>query len=152
MDERMNKTAIYGTAVCRWDEKEKCFIVQSPLYDALKGIAETKEEAWEIFEDFLDDAYTSYLEGRLGGMYAQRGRPAKNRVNVNAQVKPETRDEVKALAAELGCSQGEVIDYVVAVTKVERPLQARKVAAKMCKAKPKSKITAKSRKAKAQAK
>lgn len=67
----LNKEAIRNSAICRFDAKEKCFIVQSPLYLPIKGIAETRKEAWELFDDFLDDAYTSYLEGRLGDSYAR---------------------------------------------------------------------------------
>jgi hypothetical protein len=110
----MNKDTIRSTAVSRWEPKGKYYIVQSPLYDALIGAADTESEAWEIFDDFLDDAYTSYLEGRLGGMYGKRGRPAKNRKALHCEVKPETRKELKSLADELGCSQGETIDYLAA--------------------------------------
>lgn len=140
----MNKNAIRSTAVCLWDATDKCFIVQSPLYDALIGAAESEAEAWEIFDDFLDDAYTSYLEGRLGGMYAKRGRPAKNRTGIHCEVKPETKRDILGLTTDLGCSQGEIIDYLAAFFKaaksnestaalVSRPLKrtastARKVA------------------------
>jgi len=43
----MNKKAIAGTALCRYDEKEQCYIVESPLFDRVAGVAETASEAAE---------------------------------------------------------------------------------------------------------
>jgi predicted RNase H-like HicB family nuclease len=61
----MNRESIKKTAVCRYDDKQNCYIVASPLYPALTSTAETEEDAWDIFHDDLDDAYSSYLEGRI---------------------------------------------------------------------------------------
>jgi hypothetical protein len=99
----------------------------------MRGVGRTTEsEAWEIFEDFLDDAYTSYLEGRLGGMYGKRGRPAKHRAPIHCEVQPETRDELKRLSSQLACSQGETIDYLVAFfDAAQRTKSVKNVAAKV---------------------
>jgi lipoate synthase len=110
----MNRDAIKNTAVCSYDRKEKLYTIESPLLNICSGIAETEDEAREIFEDGLDAMYIEYLEGRQVGQYAKRGRPAKNRVNLNCQVKPETIKSIKKLAAKLGVSQGECVDFLYA--------------------------------------
>jgi predicted RNase H-like HicB family nuclease len=76
----MNRESIKKTAVCRYDDEEKCFIVSSPLYPTLIGAAETEEDAWDIFHDDLDDAYTSYLEGRMEHT-SKPSKPDKKRAN-----------------------------------------------------------------------
>lgn len=89
----MNKKAIAGTALCRYDEKEQCYIVESPLFDRVTGVAETASEARKIFNELLDETYVAYLEGKLVG-YDKRGRPAKGNVEFHAQVKPEVKQQI----------------------------------------------------------
>src|SRR5271170_6417514 len=110
----MNKEAVAKTAICRYDVGEKCYIVQSPLFERCIGAAATKEEAWKIFRELLADFYVAYLEGKLVG-YARRGRPAKGYVELHAQVKPVVKEEISARAKDLGISQGEVIEYLCRV-------------------------------------
>lgn len=110
----MNKKAIAGTALCRYDEKEQCYIVESPLFDRVAGVAETASEARKIFNELLDETYVAYLEGKLVG-YDKRGRPAKGNVEFHAQVKPEVKQQITERAKALGISQGEVIAYLAAV-------------------------------------
>ena len=110
----MNREAIKKTAVCRYDTKEKVFIVESPLLEICSGIAETKEEAWEIFDDLLQAMYTKYLEGKIVGQYAKRGRPAKHKVNLSCQVKPGTVECIRRFAQNIHTSQGEFIDFLLA--------------------------------------
>ena len=124
----MNKDGIRNTAVCRWDVEHECFIVQSPLYEALKGISDNKDEAWEIFDDFLDDAHKSYLEGRLGGTYARAGRPAKNRTALSCQVGPNSLEKIKSLANDLSVSQGEAIDFLLAHYRASKTMERKRKA------------------------
>jgi len=108
----VNKNAIHNTAITYWSEEDDCFIVESPLMDSLMGAGDTPEDAQREFKDILSDAYEAYLEGR---MTADRpGRPAKNLLALNTDVRIETRENIKELAKEKGCSQGEVIDYLLA--------------------------------------
>ncbi len=110
----MNKKAIASTALCRYDKKEKCYIVESPLFDRVTGVAETEIEAKQIFDELLDETYLAYLEGKLVG-YDKRGRPAKGNVEFHAQVKPEVKAQISKKAKDLGISQGDVIAYLAAV-------------------------------------
>lgn len=108
----MNKEAIKNTALCYYSNTEQCFIVKSPLFEMVFGAAEKEDEAWEIFNDLLDATYVKYLEGKLAG-YTKAGRPKKNRVGFHAEVKPESKEQMKDLANKLGCSQGEAIDFLL---------------------------------------
>lgn len=108
----MNKEAIKNTALCYHSTTERCFIVESPLFDMVIGAAPTEKEAWEIFNDLLDETYVNYLEGKLAG-YTKAGRPKKNRIGFHAEVKPESKESLKELADKLACSQGEVIDFLL---------------------------------------
>jgi hypothetical protein len=108
----MNREAIRKTAVCRYQPKEKLYIVESPLLDILHGIAETKKKAWDIFDDLLDGMYIKYLEGKTVGLYQKPGRPAKGRIDFHAQIKPKTKKTIDKLARNFGISKGEAIDYL----------------------------------------
>lgn len=110
----MNREAIKKTAVCRFDSEEKILVVESPLLDIVTGASHNEDEAWEIFYDLLDACYIEYLEGKRVGQYQNRGRPAKGGISFNAQVKPSTKQEIATLAKNLGCSQGEAVDYLLA--------------------------------------
>lgn len=118
----MNKKAIADTALCRYDEKEGCYIVESPLFDRVIGIAETECEAYQIFHELLDETYVAYLEGKLVG-YDKRGRPAKGNVEFHAQVKPEVKAQISEKAKALGISQGDVIAYFSAVADLKADLE-----------------------------
>ena len=108
----MNKGAIRKTAICYWSEEDKAYIVESPLFETIAGVGATEKESRKIFDNLLDDAYEAYLEGRVPG-YEKAGRPAKGRIALNADVKPEAKQFIKNLADDFQCSQGEVIDFLV---------------------------------------
>ncbi len=110
----MNKKAIADTALCRYDETEQCYIVESPLFDRVIGVGETESEAKQIFDELLDETYVAYLEGKLVG-YDKRGRPSKGNVEFHALVKPEVKAQISQRAKALGVSQGDVIAYLAAV-------------------------------------
>jgi predicted RNase H-like HicB family nuclease len=112
----VNKTAIQNTAIAFWSGEDDCFIVLSPLMESVIGVGESIEEATREFVDILSDAYEAYLEGRMP-TGAKAGRPARNRVALNTDVNPDTRVTIKELATKFGCSQGEIIDYLLAFHK-----------------------------------
>ena len=120
----MNKKAIAATALCRYKKDERVFFVASPIFDRVIGVGDTKEEAWKLFKDMLDETYVAYLEGNLVG-YEKRGRPAKHNVEFHAQVKPEVKDLINEKAKELGISQGDVIAYFAAAEQVKLELEQR---------------------------
>lgn len=60
----------------------------------------------------LQTGCVSYLEGKL--KYDTPGRPAKNRIALNVDVQVSTKNSIKVLAEEKGCSQGEVVDFLLA--------------------------------------
>lgn len=105
----MNRDTIKKTAICRYEQREKVYIVESPLLDILHGIAETEEESWDIFYDLLDSMYIKYLEGKRVGNFG-KGRPAKNRIDLHAQIQARTKEKIDQVAADLGISKGEAID------------------------------------------
>ena len=105
----MNRDTIKKTAICRYEQKEKVYIVESPLLDILHGISETEKEAWEIFYDLLDAMYIKYLEGKHVGSFG-KGRPAKNRIDLHAQVQARTKEKIDQVSKDLGISKGEAID------------------------------------------
>lgn len=108
----MNRKTIKNTAIARWSNEDDCFIVSSPLIDSVIGAGDSEMEAWKEFCNILDDAYEAYLEGAL--KYDNPGRPAKNRIALNVDVQVRTKNTIKTLAKEKGCSQGEVVDYLLA--------------------------------------
>jgi len=118
----MNKKAIADTALCRYDETEQVYIVESPLFDRVTGVGETEIEAKRIFSELLDETYIAYLEGKLVG-YDKRGRPSKGNVEFHAQVKPEVKAQISAKAKALGISQGDVIAYLAAVADMKGDLE-----------------------------
>lgn len=120
----MNKKAIADTALCRFDEQEGCFIVESPLMDRIIGVHEQESEAWRLFHELLDETYVAYLEGKLVG-YDKRGRPAKGNVEFHAQIKPELKAQIVEKAKELGISQGEVIAYLAAAAEAKEQVEKR---------------------------
>src|SRR6516164_2602533 len=107
----MNKRAIRNTSVCYWSGEDEAFVVESPLFETIAGVGGTEEDSWKVFDNLLDDAYEAYLEGRVPG-YERAGRPAKGGVALNVDVKSETKELIKRLAADFHCSQGEIIDFL----------------------------------------
>lgn len=122
----MNKDAILKTVVWSRDSEDGSFLVESPLMPDLVGAGTTTQEAWESFNVFLESAYKAYLEDRLGGGYGKRGRPAKDNFEIHVKVKEVTKAALKELAEEVECSQGEVIDYLVAFHAANRSNQIEK--------------------------
>ena len=115
----MKKESIMATAVCRWDHEDECFIVESPLWDVFIGVGETQPEAWETYKELLDDFYTEYKAGRVS-LRSQPGRPKKNNTAWRADVNPETKEQMAALAKEMGISQGEVTEYLFSFYKAAK--------------------------------
>lgn len=109
----MNKKAILNTAVCYFSNDDDCFVVESPLLEVAAGIGETRQAAYSNFESHVDTAYESYLEGRLKHIYDKPGRPSKGRIAFNADVKVKTKKQLKSLAKELVCTQGELLDFLL---------------------------------------
>lgn len=118
----MNKKAIAETALCRYEDKESCFVVESPIFDRVIGVGDSESEAWRVFQELLDETYIAYLEGKLVG-YEKRGRPAKGYVEFHAQVRPEVKSRISERAKALGISQGEVIAYFSAVADMKADLE-----------------------------
>lgn len=108
----MNKEAILGTMVVRYDSEGECYVAESPLIDTIVGTGDTLEEAANEFVDFVTQQYIWYLEGRHG-LYKKPGRPRAviARVDLRSQVKPSIREEIRTYAASLGISQGEAVEF-----------------------------------------
>ncbi len=106
----MNIDAIRKTAVCYWSDEDNSYVVESSLFDSLAGTGDTLIEAMQSFEDMLSDALESFHKGRVPK--DKSGRPSKNIVALNTDVKPETRKMIVDMSKDFGCSQGEIIDYL----------------------------------------
>jgi predicted RNase H-like HicB family nuclease len=108
----IKKDAIRKTAVTYWSDEDNAFIVESPLFTNIAGVAETRAEAFSIFEDMLDTAYEHLKNDNVVGY--KRGRPAKGGVDFHCQVQQPARDEITKLAKKLGgISQGETVEFLL---------------------------------------
>ncbi len=108
----IRKEAIRKTAVTYWSKDDDCFVVESPLFDRVAGVGDTKDEAFKVFVELLDDAYEELEKDNVLGY--KRGRPAKGGVNLHCQVRPSTKDTITELAAKFDdISQGEMIDFLL---------------------------------------
>ncbi len=107
----MNKDSIKATAVCRWDMEDECYVVSSPVMDIVLGVGDTEAEAWQIFNEILEETYQCYLEGRLAN-HPKPGRPAKHKVRIHAEISPDIKEAIQAMAKRIGISQGEVLEYL----------------------------------------
>ncbi len=110
----MKKETILKTAVCRFQEDEGVFVVQSPLFDRVIGAETSEEQAWNIYHELLDEMWEAHLEGKLAD-HAKPGRPAKGIVNINVQVTPEIRATLRKNAKALAVSQGDFVAFAITV-------------------------------------
>ncbi len=107
----MNCDAILNTAVVRWSEDDEAYIAMSPLVDYICGAGSTEDEAIQSFQLHVNAHYEAYIQGRHAAN-ARPGRPRKDKkVPLRAEVRPETKREIAAMAKRLGISQGEAVEY-----------------------------------------
>lgn len=118
----MDKDAIRKTAVVHWSADDDCYIVSSFMLDSIIGAGDSEAEALKEFDDILSDAYEAYCQGRL--KYDKPGRPSKNTIALNVDVKAETKDRIKELATTIGCSQGEAVDFLISCYQAYKSRQA----------------------------
>jgi predicted RNase H-like HicB family nuclease len=124
----MKKEVIEKTAVCYWSNDDRCYVVESPLFDSIAGTGDTAAEAMTMFQTMLDDWYPDLMEGKVLG-YGKSGRPAKGGVALNCLVRPESKDELGRLSKRLGISHGELVDYLLFHYSVTKDNQANSEAA-----------------------
>ena len=80
------------------------------LFRSTAGVGDTPEEAWQLFRKMLQQLYAAYLDGQLSG-YEESGKPARSQLTMT--VHSVTREQLEGMAKTFGCSEGEVIDYLV---------------------------------------
>lgn len=106
----LKREAIKKTVVTYWSNEDECFIAESSLFPRITAMGNTVVEALKEFAESLEDVY-EYIEiGKVSG-YDKRGRPAKGRVDMHIQVRPQTKKLIDTFRCGLDISQGEVIDY-----------------------------------------
>ncbi|MDR3617139.1 MAG: hypothetical protein P4L53_26530 [Candidatus Obscuribacterales bacterium] len=110
----IKRSVIKNTAHCWWSADDECYLVQSPLFAVAIGTGETVLAAWLDYDSVLDQFYEELTHGTVGG-YDSKGRPAKGGVNLHCQVQPETKEALNKLVADIGCSQGELVDWMTFV-------------------------------------
>lgn len=101
--EAIKKTAIH------WIDESGDHIVESPLCPMVSGVADTEAEAWQIFNEMLEE--------HIGDLKANRvakgpGRPAKGKAKFAVEIEPETKTAISACAKDFNISQGELIEYL----------------------------------------
>lgn len=106
----MNRSAIEKTAVITWSLEDQEYVVRSVLCPMVMGVGETQEEAFRLFHELLDDHMDELKKGRI--KQATAGRPAKGKTRFDAQLDPDIKASLAALAKELGVSQGEAVEYL----------------------------------------
>jgi hypothetical protein len=110
----MNRKTINDTKTIRFSEIDDGYVITSPLFPHIVGFGETEQEAHEAFAISFEGTYMAFLEGRLAGAkQSGKGRPAKGLAPLDANVHPETRKWVDAIANKLGLSLGEVMDMAM---------------------------------------
>jgi len=120
----MKKDAIRKTAITYWSNEDDAYITQSPLFERVAGVGETKVEARNVFEELLDTAFAELEKDNVVGY--KKGRPAKGYVNIHCQVPEEVKNELSSLGEKLGISQGEVIRYLLGFYQYKTPAQTAK--------------------------
>jgi hypothetical protein len=119
------KQAIMNTRVCAWDE-DGYWVVSSPLAmdqtlgTEVIGAEVDKEVAYRIFEELLDAALEDYYAGRLA-FQPKRGKPAKHKMLMSAQVSPQVLGLFKKEASTMKISQGEFVEFLFAHYKAHVP-------------------------------
>jgi hypothetical protein len=111
------RAAIMATSYSYVDAEDGDWVTVSPLAptNLVMGVADTKEEAVQIFKDLLDDYMDDLATGRPIYDNRKAGRPAKNKLSFRVDIDPVTKERFAALAKKLGISQGEAVDLVFQV-------------------------------------
>jgi predicted RNase H-like HicB family nuclease len=109
----IKKQTIRASATCWWSEEDDAYLVQSPLFSGCLVDAQSESEAWEEYDDALNELYVYLLENKALGHDA-KGRPPKGElVNVHMQIRPDSKKILSKMAALHGLSQGEVVDWAL---------------------------------------
>jgi predicted RNase H-like HicB family nuclease len=106
-----NKKLIFRTVKAAWSDEDEAYVACSPLVEGLIGVGDTQEEAVASFQVHLDALDKAAREERHA-FYKKAGRPNKDKVSFNTRISPDIRDSLKAYADGMGCSAGEVIEYL----------------------------------------
>lgn len=120
----MRKEAIKKTAVLRCIGGEDGYIVESPLSNKIAGVGDTPEEAWQLFNEILEQSYQLYKQGKFQ-LNTHPGRPKQGKTRLYADVKPEVKEDIAAIAKEIGISSGEVVEYLYMLYQSQRPQGSR---------------------------
>lgn len=116
----MRKDAIRKTAVLRYVGGDDGYIVESPLSNKIAGVGDTPEEAWQLFDEILEDSYQFYKQGKFQ-LNMGPGRPKGNKTRLYADVKPEVKDDITSIAKEIGISSGEVVEFLHLFYQSQKP-------------------------------
>jgi predicted RNase H-like HicB family nuclease len=109
----IKKQTIRASATCWWSEEDDAYLVESPLFPGCLVDAQSESEAWEEYDDALNELYIYLLENKALGHDA-KGRPPKGTlVNVHMQIRPDSKKILSEMAAQHSLSQGEVVDWVL---------------------------------------
>ncbi len=113
----MNKDAIIKTAAIYYSEQDECYITESPLSETISGHGETEKESYQRFLEMVQMNYEAYQKGKHA-IYNKPGRPSKNKLQLHAEIKADTKSALQKMAKDLKISQGEAIE--LAITFYER--------------------------------
>ncbi len=108
----ITKDEIRKQIVCYWSAEDESFIAESAaIPDVIIGLGETRKQAIMDFETALNSMYDSIKADKVAGY--KSGRPAKNYVPLNVNLRQSTKGKISALANAFRISQGEAVDYLM---------------------------------------
>jgi len=102
--------AIKQTAIPYWDVESGCYLAATPLAPSITGMGDSANEAKANFTSAFVDNF-DLIKSTVN--HGKSGRPAKNGVNIHAQVSSATKDLIDEMSNTLGLSQGEIFDCAV---------------------------------------
>lgn len=94
----------------QWCDIDDCFVTSSEVYDTVKGVGETKEEAIQVFYELLEIHLQAEREGRL---IKRPGRPAKENVRLSCNIPVATKAFIDEKAKERNVNQALIIQEAI---------------------------------------
>lgn len=101
--------AIKATSILSKDGDD--YVVESPLCPMVIGVGDTPEEAYQVFNEILDDYIDELKKGRIA---QGAGRPIKpvKKTRLDATISQQIKEAMTQQAKAMGISRGELVEYL----------------------------------------
>ena len=114
----MDLQAIKASVECHWSQEDEAFVVTSPLCCNIAGVEDTKEAAYQVFNEMLASAYTSFLQGK----FTPRKRAGRKRSKAGKVVSIRLREELIAhLKTEAKAHNQTIGDFLYKIVLQKQP-------------------------------